>query len=290
MKLKSIFTKYRKSILLAFSFVIVEKTAWIIEPSVFGDVIDAMIEALATPPKGSATIPLLIWIGIFGINSGVGTYRRFRDEKIYLRIYNDLAVNIAGMVKNGSMDASRAAARAELSRELISFYQYRVPDLIEQAIDIGGAVIALTIFDWRLGATCVTILVPTIFISRLYNKRVSFFQKQIHDQQEDIYHVYSANDVEQVQSYYGEMARWKQKTASWGAMNFGVLRLFLLGIFLVILYVAIDLDDFSTGNIYSIAAYVWTFVTSSEYLPEQLESMTSVKDISDRLRPEGDEE
>ena len=69
-------------------------------------------------------------------------------------------------------------------------------------------------------------------------------------------------------------------------MNFGVLRVFLLGIFLVILFVAIDLDDFSTGNIYSIAAYVWTFVSSSEYLPEQLESMASVKDISRRLRAE----
>jgi hypothetical protein len=80
---------------------------------------------------------------------------------------------------------------------------------------------------------------------------------------------------------------WKQKTANVGAMNFGVMRLFLLGIFLVILYVAIDLDDFSTGNIYSIAAYVWTFVTSSEYLPELLESMASVKDISQRHQADG---
>ena len=222
------FTKYRRSILLAFSFVIVEKIAWILEPTVFGDVIDAMIEALAIPPKESPTIPLLIWIGIFSVNSGVGTYRRFRDEKIYLRIYNDLVVGIAHNVKRGTIDASRAAARADLTREVVSFYQYRVPDLIEQIIDIGGAVIALTLFDWRLGATCVTILVPTIIMSFLYNKRVSFFQKHIHDQQEDVFRVYAANDVEQVRSYYGEMAKWRQKTANWGAMNFGVLRLFLL--------------------------------------------------------------
>lgn len=288
MNLRTIFTTYRRSILLAFSFVVVEKVAWIIEPTVFGDVIDAMIEGMASPPQGSPTIPLLIWIGIFGINSGVGTYRRSRDEKIFLTIYNDLVAVIAQHVNKGAIDASRAAARAELSREVISFYQYRVPDLIEQAIDIGGAVLALTIFDWRLGATCMTILAPTIFLGRLYNKRVSFFQKQIHDQQEDVYRVYSTHDVQQVRSYYVEMAGWKQRTANWGAMNFGILRVFLLGIFLVILYVAIDLDDFSTGNIYSIAAYVWTFVTSSEYLPEQLESMTSVKDISERLRAEVD--
>jgi hypothetical protein len=61
-----------------------------------------------------------------------------------------------------------------------------------------------------------------------------------------------------------------------------------LGIFLVILYVAIDLDDFYTGDIYAIAAYVWTFVSSSEYLPEQLESIISVNDINQRLQAEGE--
>jgi ABC-type multidrug transport system fused ATPase/permease subunit len=287
MKLNTIFTTYQRSILLAFSFVIIEKTAWIIEPTVFGDVIDSMIEAVVTPPKGSPTIPLLIWIGVFGINSGVGSYRRSRDERIYLTIYNDLAAKIAQKVINGSIGASRAAARAEFSRELISFYQYRVPDLIEQGIDIAGAIIALTLFDWRLGATCVTILAPLFFISKIYNKKVSLYQKHIHDQQEDVFRIYSTNDIEQIRSYYSDMARWKQKIANWGALNFGFLRVFLLGIFLVILYVAIDLDNFSTGNIYSVVAYVWTFVTSSEYLPEQLESWTSMKEITGRLQVEG---
>ncbi len=38
----------------------------------------------------------------------------------------------------------------------------------------------------------------------------------------------------------------------------------------------------------SFAAYVWTFVTSSEYLPEQLESWTSMKEITGRLQKEGE--
>jgi hypothetical protein len=53
-----------------------------------------------------------------------------------------------------------------------------------------------------------------------------------------------------------------------------------------VLYISIDLNDFSTGNIYSIVAYLWTFVSSSEYLPELLESWTSLKDIAKRLKTE----
>jgi len=38
------------------------------------------------------------------------------------------------------------------------------------------------------------------------------------------------------------------------------------------------------GELYSIVAYLWTFVTATEYLPELMESWTSLKDISKRMR------
>ena len=66
------------------------------------------------------------------------------------------------------------------------------------------------------------------------------------------------------------------------------MRLALLVIFIAVLYIAIDLDDFSTGAIYSIVAYIWTFITTSEYIPELLESWTSLKDISRRLKEGGE--
>lgn len=62
------------------------------------------------------------------------------------------------------------------------------------------------------------------------------------------------------------------------------LSLLLLGIFLAVLYIAIDPDEFTTGNIYSIVAYPWIFVATTEYLPELLESWTALKDIAARLK------
>jgi hypothetical protein len=108
----------------------------------------------------------------------------------------------------------------------------------------------------------------------------------VHDTREEAYEIFSLKDPDKVRDYYRSMAGPQQKIANWGAVNFLLMRVFLLGIFLVVLYIAIDLDDFTTGNIYSIVAYLWTFVTSSEYLPELLESWTSLKDISKRLKTE----
>jgi len=281
-----ILKRSKGSIAFAITLILIEKIAWIIEPTVFGNVIDALIEA-AGKTAGTSPIPaLLVWCGVFGINSGVGAFRRSWDEKIYLRLYSEIAAKVAMTAKEQNLPVAKAAVRAELSREYITFFQYRIPEIIEQGIDIGGAIIALSFFDWRLSVTCLVIIGPLFVMNRLYNIKVTLFQRHIHDLREDVYNVFSTLDPERVRAYYNGTARWQQKIANWGAMNFGIMRFFLLGIFVVILYISIDLDDFSTGNMYSIAAYVWTFVTSSEYLPELMESWTSLKDISRRFAKE----
>ena len=79
------------------------------------------------------------------------------------------------------------------------------------------------------------------------------------------------------------MAGLQRKIGNWGAINFGTLRFILLIIFIFVLYIAIDLDYFTTGRIYSIVAYLWTFISTVEYIPEIMESLTSLKDIKQRI-------
>jgi ABC-type multidrug transport system fused ATPase/permease subunit len=286
MSLLEILKRSKGGIAFAIILVLVEKIAWIIEPTVFGNVIDALIVAGQTPPGPSPLGALLLWSGVFAVNSGVGAFRRSWDERIYLKLYSEIAANVAATAKIQGLPVAKAAVRAELSREYITFFQYRIPEIIEQAIDIIGAVLFLWVFDWRLAVTSLGIIVPLLAINRIYNKRVTVFQKNIHDLREDIYNVFSTLDEDRVRTYYQGSARWQQKIANWGAINFGLMRLFLLFIFIAILYISIDLDEFSTGNMYSIAAYVWTFVTSSEYLPELMESWTSLKDLTRRFTKE----
>ena len=287
MTLLEIVKRSKGGVAFAIILVLIEKTAWIVEPTVFGNVIDALIAAAGSPPGPSPLGALLLWSGVFSVNSGVGAFRRSWDEKIYLNIYSEIAANVAATAKIQGLPVAKAAVRAELAREYITFFQYRIPEIIEQAIDIIGAIIMLSFFDWRLAVTCSGIIAPLLVINRLYSKRVTVFQKNIHDLREDVYNVFATLDEDRVRSYYRGTAQWQQKIANWGAMNFGAMRLFLLGIFIVILYISIDLDEFSTGNMYSIATYVWTFVTSSEYLPELMESWTSLKDISWRFSKDG---
>ncbi len=284
MTIISIFKRFYKSILLVLSLVVLENLAWILEPTVFGNVIDALIDKNAQIANVNLLLPLFVWIGLFVINSGVGAFRRSFDQKIYLKIFTQIATEVAENGKEQHLGISTIAGRAELTKEYISFFHYRTPEIIEQSIAIFGAITALFFFDYRIGLTCMFIILPIMFISRLYSQKVQKLQKQLHDVQEGAFSVYSTLDINQINGYYKKYSSFNQKIANWGSFNFGIIRLSLLAIFLIVLYISIDLDDFTTGNIYSIVTYLWTFVTSTEYLPDLFESLTSIKDLSSRLQ------
>jgi len=286
MPLTKLFRRYYSSILFALSLVAVENIAWIIEPTVFGILIDSFIKQVAGDKETKIIFPLLLWVGVFLVNSGVGALRRAVDPKIYLNIFTNVAVQVAETANEQGQSVSTTVTRAELSREFIHFFQYRVPEIIEQSIAIGGAVIALFFFDWRISLSCLFIVLPLLLITKLYTRRVMNLQSDLHDTKEEAFDIFSTKDIDKIRTYYQRIARAERRIAYWGALNFGFIRVCLLGIFLIVLYISIDIDDFTTGSIYSIVAYLWTFVTSTEYLPELLESSTSIRDISRRLAVE----
>ena len=276
--------QFRKSIIFAASLVLIENLAWIAEPTVFGRVIDAFIDKGLSHTSIEFIIPLSVWIGVFLINSGVGALRRSIEPRIYLKIFTRIAVDVTRDSLKKGLSVSRTAARADLMREYITFFQYRVPEIFEQAISIGGAIIALTIFDYRIGAACLTAVIPLSYLTTTFSRKIAKLQVTLHDTREEGYEAFSTRDLVRIENYYDRLSSTEKKIAHLGGINFGIVRFFLLGIFLVVLFISIDVDDFTTGNIYSIVAYLWTFVTSTEYLPELMESWTSLRELNQRMR------
>jgi hypothetical protein len=83
---------------------------------------------------------------------------------------------------------------------------------------------------------------------------VSALQRDYHDNYEVTFDVFARQNIGEVKTYFERATMLKQRIANWGALNFGVMRMALLIIFLAVLYISIDLDKFSTGDIYAIVA------------------------------------
>ena len=86
--------KFKFSILLVISFVLLENISWIIEPTFFGNLLDAMIDRFYDKEKVNYMLPLLFWVLIYLINVAGGTLHRLFSGKIYAKIYADTATNV----------------------------------------------------------------------------------------------------------------------------------------------------------------------------------------------------
>ncbi|MCX6161257.1 MAG: ABC transporter six-transmembrane domain-containing protein [Ignavibacteriae bacterium] len=230
--------------------------------------------------------PLFLWVGVFAINTIAGVIRRILDTKIFLKIYADIASHISEISITKKRGLSLTVARAELSQEYIVFFQHRIPEILESLIAIGGTIFALYFFDWIISLTCLIVVLPLYFLNTSLGKRIFRLQKEYHDNYENLYNVFALKDHKEVRRFYTKLSLPQIKISRFAAINFGTTRFLMLIVFLIVLYICIELDQFSAGEIYSIAAYLWTFVTSAEHLPELVESFASLKDISNRMKSE----
>jgi hypothetical protein len=122
MKLLDLFRTYKKKILFIFSLTIVENVAWIIEPWIFGMLIDEFILKANGSVFHLAPIkflPLFLWILLYAINSGTGTIRRMYEPKIFQNIFADIVTKISERGNRDNVNASVVTGRAQLSHEYI---------------------------------------------------------------------------------------------------------------------------------------------------------------------------
>lgn len=227
--------------------------------------------------------PLIPWVVLFLINSGLGAVRRIYDTRIYTKMFANLSSDVVARQLAQGEETSKVAARSSMAWHNIEFFQYNVPEFLEQLIAVGGAVIALGLFDWRLTVVGSVLVVIVALGSRFYMRVVSKIQVALHDRYEEEYDLFRAGEPAKIRQYYSDIADLEIKMAERSTASYSVIRVCLLFMFLSTLYISIDLDRFTIGSLYSIVAYVWSFVTATEYIPYLSEKWVELKDASRRI-------
>lgn len=284
MTISEVVKKFKFSILLVLAFVLLENISWIIEPTFFGKLLDALIDKFYDREKVNYVLPLLLWIFIYLLNVVGGTLHRYFSGRIYAKIYADTATQVITRSRNKGMSDSLIFARAELAKEYIVFLNERLPEITWQFCATFGAVTALFFYDWRIAALALIVIVPVAWINNIYRKNVLTLQRSLHDTREEQYKVFETGNTHQIHEFYYNLIGPQSKIAKWSSFDYLIIKVLLMFIFIGVLFIAVDVDRFTTGKIYAIVSYIWTFIASTDYIPGLMESFTSMKDLNSRLK------
>jgi len=286
MTITTIVKKFKWQIALVLSCVLLENISWIIEPTFFGNLLDALIDKFYAKEKVDYYLPLAVWIFIYLVNVLGGTLHRLFSGRVYPKINADTAAHVIEYSRKKGYSTSIMFARAELAKEYIVFLNERLPEVTWQLSATFGAVCALFFYNWRIALVAVLVMIPIAFINNVYRKNVVTLQKKIHDTREHQYKIFESGDMSKVQEYYHSMVGPQTQIAKWSSLDYLIIKILLMIIFIVVLFIAVDVDKFSTGRIYAIVAYIWTFISSTDYIPGLMESLTAVRELNTRLKEE----
>jgi len=283
MTFKEAAIKYKYSIALVLLFVLIENISFIIEPTFFGKLLDSLIDHFYDHEKADYMYPLIIWIIVYLINVVGGTLHRLFNGIVYSKMYSNIATDVVLKLNCNKDQFSKILVRGELVKEYITFFKERLPEVMWQLSATAGAIIALFFYDYRIALVCVVVIIPIGFINNLNRKKVTHLQKDIHDNQEDLFSLIETRDATKISKFYGNTIAPKIMISRWNAFGYSTVKILLVIVFVGILFLCVDVDKFTTGRIYSIVAYLWTFIASTDYLPELMESIASVKDLNARF-------
>jgi ABC-type multidrug transport system fused ATPase/permease subunit len=283
MAFKEIAIKYKYSIALVLLFVLIENVSFIIEPTFFGKLLDSLIDHFYDHEKVDYIYPLIIWIIVYLINVVGGTFHRLFNGSIYSRMYAEIATNVIVESETRGDQFSKMLVRAELVKEYIVFFKERLPEVMWQLSATAGAIIALFFYDYRIALVCLSVVIPIAYINNMNRNKAAILQKDIHDNQEELFNLIETRDTSKISQFYQNTISPKTRIARWNAFGYSSVKVLLIIIFIGVLFICVDVDKFTTGRIYSIVAYLWTFIASTDYLPELMESLGAVKDLNVRF-------
>ena len=203
MNFKSIIKKHTLGVSLLVFFIFLENFTWILEPTFFGKLLDALIDKFYNDDlKTDYIFPLSLWIGIYLLNTLGGALSRLYSGKIYSKIYVDIAGEVISSSTIKGLPSSRILARAELAKEYATALKDRLPEVIWLVFATFGAIFALFFYDWRIAAICFGVIFPIAFIYSGYRKNVVELQKDLHDKREDLYALFEDQNTEAIRDYY----------------------------------------------------------------------------------------
>ena len=188
--------------------------------------------------------------------------------------------------KKSEGNISKLSALSTLSREYTDFLEYDLIYILEAFYNIFGSLILIYFYDKEVVFICLAILIPVLFISRLYGHRMGVLTQNKNDELERQVEVISTFNSVEIKKHYELLRTWQVKISDQQAFNFGVMETFvmvLLGVALVV-STRFNAQTLNAGEIIGFYFYILKFTSGLDTIPYITEKYATLKDITTRIK------
>jgi ABC-type multidrug transport system fused ATPase/permease subunit len=280
--LKKLMKQHRMQLVLTYVLFSLEMLGALMRPWFLGEAVNGLV-------KGS--YQGLIWLSAVHLAwLVIGTLRHRYDTRTYSAIYTSLVTRFLSR-RIAQSDVSRLSAHSTLAREFVDFLEFDLVYIIEAVYNLLGSLVLLYFYDRSVVLLCLAILVPVMFLSYFYGKRMKQLNRFKNDELEKQVDIISSGDRKSISKHFKNLRHWQVRISDQEAWNFGIMELLVMlviGISLLITHSVIG-TTLLAGNLIGIYNYILKFVSGLDTIPYTVQRVTSLSDITRRIELEEDD-
>jgi ABC-type multidrug transport system fused ATPase/permease subunit len=266
---------------LTYGLTVVENICFVLYPYLTGVAIDGLI--------AHQWLSLLPFVMVWLIHLAVGTARYLYDTRVFTQIYSELATKTVGEQRAAGVESGRLIARVGLSRELVRFFEYEMPAIVSGLIFFVGALIMLYFSDVWIGLAATAAIAPVVIVSTWLSKRSYRLNKGLNNRLEREVEIVGARRIEAVAKHFARLRFWRIQLSNVQAFSWSWLELVAIALFAFTIIRITTIDDVTIGAIYATLSYYWNYKGSLLDLPNLLQSMARITDVTRRLKVPADD-
>lgn len=273
--LKSIVSRFRLKISLTFSLVVIESLLGILYPLFIGLAINDLIEGSYSGILKLAALGFLSLV--------IGSIRRFYDTRAYAKISCHIFPEMIAAEKAKGNSVSKLAARSGLLTEFIDFLENSMPEIVGAIISLIGILVIVATLNIKVFWGCVFILSLVIIIYFISGKLNYSLNRKYNDQLENEVQVIQGNSQSNVTSHYSLLMRWKVKLSDLETVNYFVLWIGIIGLFVYTPIAVIEGGVKDYGLVMSVFMYIIDYIDRTVTFPVYIQQLIRLQEISGRL-------
>ena len=269
--LTGIWLTYRQKILATMSMLTLERLCDVAVPFVLGIAINDLIAGSYRGIWLLAALELAVLT--------IGTLRRLYDTRVYARMYTEIADRTA---KTSTLPVTKRAARLQLGRELVDFFEWELPQLVAAVIGIVGAFAMLLYLLPLVGGISVLIagLIGLVFVAS--KRRMFGLNKLLNNELERQVTMLERDTDISRHLHLGRLARWRIHLSDMEAANFALAELMLAALIIGAVVITTG-TGMSVGGVFAVLTYLIDLAEGLVVLPWTYMQSIRAQEIGGRM-------
>ena len=269
--LTGIWLTYRLKIVTTMSMLTLERLCSIAVPFVLGIAINDVIAGSYRGVWLLAALELTVLT--------VGTLRRLYDTRVYAGIYTEIA---DGTAKQSTLAVTKRAARLQLGRELVDFFEWELPELVAALIGIVGSLVMLLFLLPMIGGISVAVaaLIGLVFVAS--KRRMFGLNKLLNNELERQVTMLERDTPISRKLHLNRLARWRIHLSDLEAGNFAVAELMLAALIIGAVVVTVE-TGMSVGEVFAVLTYLIDLAEGLVVLPWTYMQSIRAQEIGGRM-------